>query len=180
PKTIAKARVPRSAPILADVDGDGRLDLIANTNIPTKLKIFSGAGRGIRVAPRRMAESPRFRPFRAREEPLSAGDLDGDGRPRLSAGPDYPVSPMLYRGLFIYLVQPYDGTDYLNVLHAGTALPGWPVAFPFPAAEKTYGPGIASIADVDGDGALDVVTGTGTCAFWGYPQQPSLRRGYTG
>src|SRR5262249_46492934 len=61
----------------------------------------------------------------------------------------------------------------------GTALPGWPAAFPFPAAEKTYGPGIASIADVDGDGALDVVTGTGTCAFWGYPQQPSLRRCYT-
>src|SRR5262249_7017700 len=60
PKIVARARVVRSAPILADVDGDGRLDLIANSNVPKKLRVYNGAGSPIGAKPK-MLESERFR-----------------------------------------------------------------------------------------------------------------------
>ena len=72
-----------SAPALADLDGDGALDLVLGT-AEGALRVFQNVG---------TATAPRFQeaasvPGGRRRTAPTLGDLDGDGRPEIVAGAD--------------------------------------------------------------------------------------------
>ena len=171
-------------PVLADVDGDGALDIAINTDKAKSLLIYSSAGKKLRFLPRKLPDhrshaGSGIGTFRSSQEPLSAGDLDGDGRAEILVGSDFPAT-LRRRNSWTFLLPPYSGTDYLSaVTMAGAPLAGWPVAFDYRRADKAHGAGTAVVGDIDGDGRQDVVTGTGTCQYWGGYSDPTLHRCYS-
>jgi len=170
--------VPRynkgNAPIMADVNGDGRLDIIINTDQATRLRAFDWRGRNIRIRPAMLREyTLRYVPsgtFHSLPEPVVAGDINGDGMAELFAASDFPAwikrcTPKVCH--IALLLPPFSGFDYLNVATAAsTPLAGWPVSFELLEADRAHGPGPAAIGDIDGDGLADVVVGLGFCARW--------------
>ncbi len=171
-------------PVLADVDGDGALDIAINTDKAKSLLIYSSAGKKLRFLPRKLPDhrshaGSGIGTFRSSQEPLSAGDLDGDGRAEILVGSDFPAT-LRRRNSWTFLLPPYSGTDYLSaVTMAGAPLAGWPVAFDYRRADKAHGAGTAVVGDIDGDGRQDVVTGTGTCQYWGGYSDLTLHRCYS-
>jgi hypothetical protein len=124
-----------SRPVLTDLDGDGKLDIVV-VNIFENLEIhaFRGDGTPLPGFPRSLGIQlpflyyPFFHPV--------AADIDGDGWPEI--------------------VLADAGCRIVAVSHTGQILPGWPFQPPEPLA--SCGP--AALADLDGDGAAEVVVGT--------------------
>ena len=153
---------PTSAPSVADLDGDGDLDVLSGQTfnaVHPPLVYYENAAGGP-GPPVFLAEQ--FNPFGMKSLGNSVvpavADLDSDG--------DLDVLTGNFAGAFVY--------------HENTAGPGRPPAFAF-AQINPYGladVGLASapaVADLDGDGDPDVLSGTaaGGFVFFENVAQPS-------
>ncbi len=166
-----------NVPIMADINGDGDLEIIAMTNT-MKVRAFHHTGRVASLHPgkakgttyRSCFPVTRFPPIL---EPPTAGDLDGDGRAEVlisshtkswkwkPAGPNrstFTICPGNVR----------NGVDYINALSGPkqSRPAGWPVALAYPSGDSSYGPGPVAIGDIDGDLRPDIVSASGICGYW--------------
>jgi hypothetical protein len=120
-------------PRVADLEGDGELEIVAALN--------SGAVTATDADGARALGWPRILPNRARAGfgPVAIADLDGRGGLNVVVATDrgFPGPPNL-----------------VAFRHDGTVLSGWPVPLSHPAN------GGVAIADLDGDGSLEVIAAT--------------------
>lgn len=138
-----------SSPVLADIDGDGFLDVIVacgSTFDPTgNGGLFVFRRNGTLIWSYTPFDSGFGRPAGIFSTP-AVGDLDGDGRPEIVVGCwDFRIYAFRWDG---------------------TLMPGWP-----PTPYAGMGPGVRdtvwsspALADLDGDGKLEVIIGSDTHA----------------
>jgi subtilisin family serine protease len=147
------------SPILADADGDGVLDVVANSHRSARrLYVVSGNGRSRRIRmPRPVTTGVSQRDVVVpSQSPVTAGDLDGDGIPELSVTSFFEsrcdADCPYYQGVGnpVHLSHlhalSYDGRRW-NDLH------GRPRFIPVANPLLTGG---TAIADLDGDAAPDL------------------------
>lgn len=136
-----------SIPAVADLDGDGDLDVVLGNRVDVTTGQAAGLrvlrNTGTRTAPAfREAEAARMPGFHAAP---ALGDLDGDGRPDLVLG-GFGATVAWYR-------------------HSGTG--DWPFAPADTALVRITRGGntVPALADLDGDGDLDLVVGEASGAL---------------
>lgn len=173
-----------TAPAVADVDGDGHLDVGAQSE--PGVAFFDRFGRPLPGWPYLWSTTQNI-PWSA----PAVGDLDGDGENEVvvgtndqynpgvhvirSNGTSKPGWPQTTRNIFSspaigdldgdgdleVIVQEGDPTWYGGRMHVwhhdGTPLPGWPLSISDDWEGSRSNP---TIADVDGDGTLEIVTAT--------------------
>jgi FG-GAP-like repeat len=128
--------------MFADLDGDGRMDAVLPAGDPASpvLRLLFGS------ADRSFTLEDQSVPAPAR--PLAAGDLDGDGQPDLvGVFPDAPGAVVVYRGTGSRTFAPRSTYTASNGFVAGE--------------------GQATLADLNGDGALDLVAPGGGLVLLG-------------
>ena len=169
---------------LADLDGDGTLDLVVSNDRPDRKVIYLNDGRGnFRVAGTfgRPEWSTRY---------ITVADLNGDGRPDIivanrSSNPAKPVPcfvclndgkggfpseiPLPTQSATIIVAADLDGDGKIDLFvphrDGGQSLIFWNDGTgKFPAAPVTVGPAVSNVraavaADIDGDGIVDLVVG---------------------
>jgi hypothetical protein len=129
-----------SSPVLADLDGDGDLEII----LPAlDAHVYVWHHDGTRMAPWPVLVSNRDQRQRLIETP-AVGDIDGDGAPEIVLGSN----------------EDYDGKGRFYAFEAdGTIKSGWPKAVPTINLLPVVGRGLPNspaMADLDGDGAVEV------------------------
>ncbi len=173
-----------TAPVVADVDGDGHLDVGAQSE--PGVAFFDRHGRPLPGWPYLWSTTQNI-PWSA----PAVGDLDGDGSSEVVVGNNnlydwgvhvirangaaMPGWPQSTRNIFSspaigdldddgdleIVVQEGDPTWYGGRMHVwhhdGTELPGWPLSISDDWEGSRSNP---AIADVDGDGTLEIVTAT--------------------
>ena len=142
-----------SAPAVADLDGDGSAEVIVGENCfgASHVHVIGADGRakpGWPVGTQAIFSSP------------AVGDLDGDG----------DLEIVVQEGEINFL-----GRRLLVFHHDGTFMAGWPRQI----CEDGYGSrSNPAIADVDGDGTLEIVTATNDCMLHIYRADGTAYPGY--
>jgi hypothetical protein len=131
-----------AAPTIADLDGDGRGEVIVGS-YSHLIWVWDGSGRALPGWPRDVWDGV--------ASSAAVGDLDGDGVPEIVIGSDVendcancPPYGQLRKGGLVHAFR----TD-------GTQLPGWPTY------TDSFMWSSPALADVDGDGRLEVIAGGG-------------------
>ena len=173
PHKVSPRPVDDNWPIMADVDGDGRLDVVTNDSRAKKIVAFDAQARRRRLRTKipsyreRVFTSFGWLRFGSAPEPLSAGDITGDGRAEIFVGTEWPQANVRCSGFtcsWTYLLPPWAGINVFQAVSSTTRqLPGWPQVWSFTRGDNAHGAGSAAIGDIDGDGGQDVVVGTGMC-----------------
>ena len=132
-----------SAPVIADVDGDGLLDVLVGSKIDGKSidtgLLYFFRNEGSARAPRlRLADT--LRVAQAYNQSPAVGDLDGDGRADLVLG-TWSGDVLYFRGV---------GADWASGFVRDSA-----VAFRLPRGSNA----MPALGDLDGDGDLDLLVG---------------------
>jgi hypothetical protein len=138
-----------AAPALGDLDGDGRLDIVVAA-MDQHIYVWKGDGSPVLGWPALARDFDEPAPRGARIVSMPAlGDLNGDGALEVVVGTN----------------EVYNGSGRVYAFTSeGTILPGWPVSVPSaipggPQVLPLVGEGVPSapaLADVDGDGALEI------------------------
>ena len=143
----------KTAAAVADLDGDGRLEILVGTS-NGQLYAWHANGQPLAGWPITLKAG-----FRVLATP-AVGDLDGDG------------------GMDV-VVPVTDGKLYA-VDASGVVKPGWPVSIGDQA--DLYGGQVINsspkLADLDGDGALEIVVGSSDKRVYVYDRNASLRWSY--
>ncbi len=144
-----------ASPALADLNGDGKLDIVVGA-ADQKVYAWDGRGRRIKGWPVLARDGKRAKIISS----PAIGDLDGDHRPDIveGTGEGYGSTPLTTARVYAWRAD-------------GTRLPGWPVEPPALAADSIpiAGEGVPDspdLADVDGDGRDEVAV----AAFTGQPE----------
>jgi subtilisin family serine protease len=166
-----------NAPVMADLDGDGQLEIAALTD-KMAVRAYRANGKRVSLNPRPQGLANRqclnwngrgIAKLTPILDPLTAGDLNGDGRAELLLGGHTKAwGKVRYNGRNIsvsWCPSLIASTDYINVLHAGKISPpgNWPVGISYPGAQSSYGPGSMAVGDIDGDLLPEVVSASGIC-----------------
>jgi hypothetical protein len=166
-----RGRISPNWPVLADLDGDGVLDIVVNSDKPSQLSARSGVGETLRLTkiPNFRLRVPRAGAFPSEQEVLTAGDLDGDGAAEIVVSTEVQRVRVRCGGrncTWTFLLGAISGTNYVQVANrSAKGFAGWPVAMNFAGGDNAHGPGSAAIGDIDGDGRQDLVFGTGMCSL---------------
>lgn len=146
PRTITDSGSILTTPVLADLDGDQSLEIIVASNNGT-LHVLRNDGSYLSGWPKQMSSAWLNQP--------AAADLDGDGRPEIVVGTG---ASECFSGL----------CSQLFALRAeGTNMPGWPV-MTSNARWQFFGYSAPAIADIDGDGTVEIVVSTDSTAQHGF------------
>lgn len=149
------------APVVADVDQDGSLDILAASYTVQCLDAATGSVKWRFPAGKdRNTTAGGSSPSQLRTWPgLYVGDIDGDGRNEIVAGHG---SSILHQGVLAV----YDENGYFK--------PGWPQTLP----NEVYS---VAVADLDGDGTMEIAAGIGVNdgqSVYVYEHDGSLRPGW--
>ncbi len=146
PDGFGRTRPINPDPTVADLDGDGREEVVlVESGATARLAAIEGSGRAARGYPVQLAEV-------VDHQSTAVGDLDGDGRPEL-----------------IQATVPFDGSldgtgglvpASLHVMRVdGSALPGWPMTL------QTGAPWGALLTDLDRDGRPEILQQDGDLLY---------------
>jgi len=133
--TLAGETLPFGPPIVADLEGDGDLEILlgAWTGGAARVRAYHHDGTPCAGFPVQFASG--YQMFY-----IGLGDLTGDGAPELIA-----TGNVLSADYALYAID----------LATGTVMPGWPYALPH------WPEGFPTVADVDNDGYQEVCISTG-------------------
>jgi len=145
-----------SAPVLADFDGNGTLDVVVVHAATGEVSVLLGDGRG-RLRPR---PGPRATTGIRDARWTATGDVNRDGRPDLAVAS--------HEDAFKVAVWLGDGRGGFD------PAPGSPVASRDSADPHTHG---IALGDMNGDGALDLVTANAGRADFGFENSLSVLLG---
>ena len=158
-----------SSPALADLDEDGRLDIVVGA-LDQHVYAWSGRGRLLRGFPTKLSSEGANAGAEIATSPAIA-DLDGDDDPEIViatnevVGGD-PQPPNLPDGIVDALVQSSTGSNPVYALHGdGKPVSGWPVKLGTLAGDilPFVVPGNdAAVLDQDGDGDDEVALSAAT------------------
>ncbi|MCB9562315.1 MAG: VCBS repeat-containing protein [Kofleriaceae bacterium] len=128
------------SPVLEDLDGDGTLEIVVGA---MDAHVYAWHHDGTPVAGWPVLLQDGDQRTRIVQTP-SIGDIDGDGAPEIVVGTN----------------EDYNGLGKLYALEAdGSRVAGWPIALPTQSVLPVVGTGLpnnTALADVDGDGVVDV------------------------
>nr|WP_165958145.1 FG-GAP-like repeat-containing protein [Segetibacter sp. 3557_3] len=129
---------------LADVDGDGKLDIIVGNHNDARIAVFRNTSTPGGITPASFAAKIEY-PVNGKVEALAVSDLDGDGRPDIVALTRTTLSVFSNRTIK-GLIDP--GSFYEQIIFSGLPL-------------NELWRAVTKVTDVDGDGKPDIITHTG-------------------
>ena len=169
---LPHARLPvmgaTAPPVLADLDGDGTLEIV-QAGWDGRIHVWHPDGKRMKGWPVRVrmpaGDAPPSGYSRVEDQkidlPPAIGDIDGDGKPELVVRSQY--MDIVGDGL-----QPAPRTNLFAYEADGKPVPGWPVAVQgiigyYGSAQEfiTEGSSIPSLADIDGDGKDEIAVSPG-------------------